>query len=110
MGSYARPASWLPWWRFARPKDRRRIAPSRLPPHETVFATSVHKGQGSEFDAVAVVLPDQPSPLVTRELLYTAITRARTRAEVYGSREVIAHAVEHRNERASGLREALWGD
>ena len=86
----------------------RRIAPSRLPPHETVFATSVHKGQGSEFDAVAVLLPDQPSPLVTRELLYTAVTRARSRAEVYGSREVVAHAVAHRSERASGLRDALW--
>jgi exodeoxyribonuclease V alpha subunit len=87
----------------------RRISPSRLPPHETVFATSVHKSQGSEFDAVAVLLPERPSPLVTRELLYTAVTRARTRAEVYGSRDVVAHAVAHRSERASGLREALWG-
>jgi exodeoxyribonuclease V alpha subunit len=87
----------------------RRIAPSRLPPHETVFATSVHKGQGSEFDAVAVLIPDQASPLITRELLYTAITRARSRAEVYGSREMVAYAVAHRSERASGLREALWG-
>src|SRR5262249_35024064 len=87
----------------------RRIAPSRLPPHETVFATSVHKGQGSEFDAVAVLLPDQASSLVTRELLYTAITRARSRAEIYGSREVVADAVAHRSERASGLRDALWG-
>jgi exodeoxyribonuclease V alpha subunit len=86
----------------------RRIAPSRLPPHETVFAMSVHKSQGSEFDAVAVLLPEQPSPVVTRELLYTAVTRARQRATVYASAAVVAHAVTHRIARASGLRDALW--
>ncbi len=86
----------------------RRVAPSRLPPHETVFAMSVHKSQGSEFDAVAVLLPAEPSPIVSRELLYTAVTRARERATVYGTREVVAYAVTHRSERASGLRDALW--
>jgi exodeoxyribonuclease V alpha subunit len=86
----------------------RRVAPSRLPPHETAFAMSVHKGQGSEFDTVAVVLPEQPSPILSRELLYTAVTRARLRATVSGSREVVAYAVTHPIERASGLRDALW--
>jgi exodeoxyribonuclease V alpha subunit len=86
----------------------RRITPSRLPPHETVFAMSVHKSQGSEFDAVAVLLPAQPSPIVSRELLYTAVTRARRQAGVHATRAVIAHAVVHRSERASGLRDALW--
>jgi exodeoxyribonuclease V alpha subunit len=86
----------------------RRITPSRLPPHETVFAMSVHKSQGSEFDAVAVLLPAQPSPIVSRELLYTAVTRARRRATVHATRAVIAYAVAHRSERASGLRDALW--
>jgi exodeoxyribonuclease V alpha subunit len=86
----------------------RRIAPSRLPPHETVFAMSVHKSQGSEFDAVAVLLPAQPSPIVSRELLYTAVTRARRQATVYATPAVIAHGVAHRSERASGLRDALW--
>lgn len=86
----------------------RRIAPSRLPPHETVFAMSVHKSQGSEFDAVAVLLPAQPSPIVSRELLYTAVTRARRQATVHATHAVIAHAVAHRSERASGLRDALW--
>ena len=69
---------------------------------------SVHKSQGSEFDAVAVLLPEQPSPIVSRELLYTAVTRARQQATVYASRAVIAHAVAQRSERASGLRDALW--
>jgi exodeoxyribonuclease V alpha subunit len=86
----------------------RRIAPSRLPPHETVFAMSAHKSQGSEFDVVAVLLPLQPSPIVSRELLYTAVTRARERATVYATAEMVAHAVTHRTERASGLRDALW--
>jgi exodeoxyribonuclease V alpha subunit len=87
----------------------RRLAPSRLPPYETVFAMSVHKSQGSEFDAVAVLLPDQPSPIVSRELLYTAVTRARERALISASRAVVEHVVTHRLERASGLRDALWG-
>ena len=87
----------------------RRIAPSRLPPHETVFAMSVHKSQGSEFDSVVVLLPDRPSPVVTRELLYTAVTRARQHAIVCASPSMLEHAVAQRTQRASGLREALWG-
>jgi len=86
----------------------RRLSPSRLPPHETVYAMSVHKSQGSEFDEVAVVLPRKPSPVLSRELLYTAVTRARRAVTIHGSREVFAHAVTRRIERASGLREALW--
>jgi exodeoxyribonuclease V alpha subunit len=87
----------------------RRLSPSRLPPHETVFAMSVHKSQGSEFDEVAVVLPQRISPVVTRELLYTAVTRARHTVTVYGSREMVEHAITHRIERGSGLRDRLWG-
>lgn len=88
----------------------RRVSPARLPPHETVFAMSVHKSQGSEFDAVAVVLPPEPSPVVSRELLYTAVTRARERVTLIGPRAVIEHAVRHAIARASGLRERLWGN
>ena len=84
------------------------FAPSRLPPHETVFAMTIHKSQGSEFDAVSVVLPDAPSPLVSRELLYTALTRARRRVDVFASGEVIRASVERAVERASGLHDALW--
>lgn len=89
--------------------SERCLSPSRLPPHETVFAMSVHKSQGSEFDAVAVVLPPEPSPVVSRELLYTAVTRARHVATVIGPRVVVDHAVTHAIARASGLRDRLWG-
>jgi len=55
------------------------VPPSRLQAVETVFAMTVHKSQGSEFDHVTLVLPEHPSPMLTRELVYTAITRARQR-------------------------------
>ena len=61
----------------------RRILPSRLPEHETVFGMTVHKAQGSEFDHVLLILPNQASPVLTREMLYTAVTRARKRVEIW---------------------------
>jgi exodeoxyribonuclease V alpha subunit len=85
------------------------LAPGRLPPHETVFATTVHKSQGSEFDAVSIVLPDGVSALVGRELLYTAVTRARERVDVFASAEVVRSAITRTVQRPSGLRDALWG-
>ncbi len=88
----------------------RALAPARLPAHETVFAMTVHKSQGSELDEVAVVLPPEPSPVVTRELLYTAVTRARRRVTVHATPDVIAAAVRTRVRRASGLRDRLWRD
>ncbi len=84
------------------------LSPGRLPPHETVFATTVHKSQGSEFDAVSIVLPRAPSALVGRELLYTAVTRARRRVDIFASAEVIRSAIAHSVQRPSGLRDALW--
>jgi len=87
----------------------RTFALSRLPPHETVFAMSVHKSQGSEFDAVAVLLPLLPSPLLSRELLYTAVTRARSEVTIYGSTEIVTHATARRIERTFGLRDRLRG-
>jgi exodeoxyribonuclease V alpha subunit len=86
----------------------RLLAPGRLPPHETVFATTVHKSQGSEFDAVSVVLPDTVSALVGRELLYTAVTRARRRVDLFGPADVIRSAIARTVQRPSGLRDALW--
>lgn len=85
----------------------RRISPARLPPHETVYAMSVHKSQGSEFGSIAILLGDARSPLLTRELLYTAVTRARERVSIHASREAIAEAVRRPVRRASGLRDAL---
>jgi exodeoxyribonuclease V alpha subunit len=86
----------------------REIASARLPPHESVYAMSVHKSQGSEFDAVAIVLPPEPSGVLSRELLYTAVTRARSEVVIYGTTAVIASCLERPVLRASGLREALW--
>ncbi len=87
--------------------ELRAFSPARLPPHETVFAMSIHKSQGSEFDEVAVVLPEQSSPLLTRELFYTAVTRAKKRALVVASAASLEIAVSRPVERASGLAERL---
>jgi len=85
------------------------FSPARLPAHDTVYATTVHKSQGSEFDHVLVVLPEVLSPIVTRELLYTAVTRARHRVTVAATEAALADAVGQRVQRASGLRARLWG-
>lgn len=87
----------------------RAVPTAQLPPHETVFATTVHKSQGSEFDRVLLLLGDSPSSHLTRELLYTGITRARERIEMSGSRAVFRDAARRRVERSSGLRDALAG-
>ncbi len=87
----------------------RRIPPLRLPPHETTYAMTIHKSQGSEFDRVVLVLPPEDSRLLTRELLYTAITRARSSVLMWGDDLVVRAAVERRLVRSSGLRDALWG-
>jgi exodeoxyribonuclease V alpha subunit len=87
----------------------RRLSPVRLPPCETVFCLSVHKSQGSEFDEVVLVLAPRPSPLMTRELIYTGITRAVHRVILVGTREVLVRALGQRVQRASGLEDLLWG-
>ncbi len=94
---------------FADGDDVRLVSLARIPAFETVYATTVHKSQGSEFEEVSVVLPDRISPLLTRELMYTAVTRARRRVVIYGAAEVVAAAVGRRVARASGLRSRLWG-
>jgi len=88
----------------------RRFSPARLPAHETVFATTIHKSQGSEFNRVLIVLPDSPSALLSRELLYTAITRAKEEVLIFGEEKIISAAIAKRIERVSGIREALWED
>ena len=87
----------------------RKLLPARLPPHETVFAMTVHKSQGSEFDDVLLLLPDRDSPVLTRELVYTAITRARCKVTVWAGEDILRIAVGRRVHRSSGLRDALWG-
>jgi len=85
----------------------RYLAPARLPPHETVFAMTIHKSQGSEFDHAMVVLPSSAGPLLTRELVYTGATRARKRLTVAGTPSVWSEAVHRRVARASGLSDLL---
>ncbi|GIW45182.1 MAG: RecBCD enzyme subunit RecD [Candidatus Binatia bacterium] len=93
----------------AEPGSVREFSPGRLPEHETAFAMTIHKSQGSEFDRVEVVLPQRGSPLLSRELLYTAVTRAKRWVRVHADRATFEQAVRQRVERSSGLRDALWG-
>ncbi|SFX63673.1 exodeoxyribonuclease V subunit alpha [Marinospirillum alkaliphilum] len=81
------------------------ILPSRLQDAETVFAMTVHKSQGSEFEHTALVLPDQPGPVLTRELLYTGITRSsKDFTLVLPNPELLTGTLQNRVERASGLQ------
>jgi exodeoxyribonuclease V alpha subunit len=86
----------------------RRLAPSRLDRVETWWAMTIHKSQGSEFPRAVVSLPDSRSPILTRELLYTAVTRARDRLTIVGSAEAVERAIARPLARASGLRDRLW--
>ena len=86
----------------------RHILPSRLSAVETVFAMTVHKSQGSEFAHTALILPETLNPVLTKELVYTAITRAKHWFSLLESRPgVFDEAVRRRVERRSGLLEAL---
>ncbi len=92
---------------FARGGTTMQFAPVRLDTVQTVHAMTVHRAQGSQFGEVAFVLPPTDSPLLTRELLYTAVTRARHRVQVIGTADAVARAVERPANRASGLRDRL---
>ena len=88
--------------------ETRKLALARLPEHETIYAMTVHKSQGSEFDRVALVLPAEDSPLLTREMLYTGITRARESVSLLAGDDLLQQAVKRRLVRHSGLMERLW--
>ncbi len=85
----------------------RLLSPLRLPPHETAFAMTVHKAQGSEFGTVALVLPAHGTPVLSKELLYTAVTRARRSVTLYGSSSVLGEAIVKQTVRHSGLMARL---
>jgi len=85
----------------------RRIHPSHLPDHQTVYAMTIHKSQGSEYEHVIMVLPEAFSSVLSRELIYTAITRATKKLEVWGSKEVLEEAILSRSPRPSGLQDQL---
>jgi exodeoxyribonuclease V alpha subunit len=84
------------------------VRPTRLASVESLYAMTIHKAQGSQFDQVVVVLPEPGSRALTRELLYTAVTRARTSLTLIGSEASVAAAVNRPIARASGLGDALW--
>lgn len=89
-----------------------KVLPARLPNHETCYAMTVHKSQGSEFSHVALVLPPSPSlsqwQLLTKELIYTAITRAKVHFTCLGNQHVFERATRQATRRASGLAYRLW--
>lgn len=91
--------------------DRRggllQVRPTRLASVESLYAMTIHKAQGSQFGTVVVRLPEPTSPILTRELLYTAVTRAQTSLVVVADEAALRTAVERPVARASGLREAL---
>ena len=88
----------------------RKFDPYRLPEHETVFAMTIHKSQGTEFDRVLLVLPESDARVLTRELLYTGVTRARKRVDVWAGEAALRAALSRRIERVTGLRDALWAE
>ncbi len=89
---------------FARPDGGvKKYLPSRLPHCETVFAMTIHKSQGSEFDDVLIVLPDRHNPVLTKELLYTGITRARKTVTLAAEQAIFEASIGHKVERHSGL-------
>ncbi len=86
----------------------RKFSPYRLPAHETVFAMTVHKSQGSEFERVLLIMPPFSNQILTREIIYTGLTRARTSVELWCTDEIFTASCEKRIKRRSGLRQALW--
>jgi exodeoxyribonuclease V alpha subunit len=94
---------------FERGGEILELSPSRLKTVDTAYAMTIHKSQGSQFDTAAVLLPAAASRILTRELLYTAATRARRELFVVGTEEAIRDAVGRPVARASGLESRLWG-
>ncbi len=95
---------------FAGPDGPRAIAPGRLPAHETAFAMTVHKSQGSEFDEVLLILPPIDTPVCTRELVYTGLTRARGKVVLVSGQAMLSAAINRGSQRSSGLKERLRTD
>ena len=88
----------------------RAFHPAALPAHESAFAMTVHKAQGSEFDDVWLQLPRGDSRVLSRELVYAGLTRARSVLHVAGSADVVTAALSRHASRVSGLAWRLAGD
>ncbi|MDF7669950.1 exodeoxyribonuclease V subunit alpha [Orbaceae bacterium ESL0721] len=85
----------------------RGFSPFRLPEHETAYVMTVHKSQGSEFDHVNIVLPNEYTPILNRSLLYTAITRAKKSVTIYANDAILSQTIKNETERESGLVDLL---
>ena len=96
-------------WFIGAEGSLRRLSVGRLPDHELAYAMTVHKAQGSQFEQVLLILPEQDSPLLTRELVYTGVTRASGRVELWFKEEILRLAIERNAIRYSGLTESLLG-
>ncbi|MBM4206760.1 MAG: exodeoxyribonuclease V subunit alpha [Gammaproteobacteria bacterium] len=93
---------------FQRPDGAvKKILPARMPTCETVFAMTIHKAQGSEFDDVLIVLPPVTNPVLSKELIYTAITRARKTIKIATDQSVFSAAVNNKVGRMTGLKAKL---
>jgi exodeoxyribonuclease V alpha subunit len=108
-GAIVQAAAGQPVAVFERGGELLHFSPLRLGAADTVYAMTIHKSQGSQFETAAVLLPSAAARILTRELLYTAVTRAREELILVGSEEAIRVAVGRPVARASGLRERLWG-
>ena len=93
---------------FSGPDGPRQVAVAALPPHETAFAMTIHKSQGSQFVHTVVVLPAKDTRLLSRELIYTAISRAKKQLTVCGDPRVLRTALQRRVQRATNLAGLLW--
>jgi exodeoxyribonuclease V alpha subunit len=82
----------------------KKILPSRLPRCETVFAMTIHKSQGSEFNEVLIILPSTINPVLTKELLYTGITRAQKTVKIVANKSIFLSTIAQKVNRQSGLR------
>lgn len=89
-------------------KEEFKLPTTRLQDYELAFANTIHKSQGSEYDHVAIVLPNETNPLLSRELLYTAITRAKKSIVIYAKEEIVVDAVKKVVSRNSGIKDKIW--
>ncbi len=93
---------------FSSEAGPRAMAPGRLPSNQTFYAMTIHKSQGSEYDTVVIVLPETENAILSRELLYTAITRARHEVVIIANENVLRAAISSKAVRQSGLLDTLW--
>ncbi|MBE9562335.1 MAG: ATP-binding domain-containing protein, partial [Proteobacteria bacterium] len=87
--------------------NHREFWPNRLPEYETVYAMTIHKSQGSEFEKVLMILPEYFSPVLTKQLIYTGITRAGKTISIWGNEQIFIQAITTEVNRSSGLAELL---